>query len=167
MNFAQAKALQTGPVTQATWCIPLRGDDEILLAMKKRGFGVGLWNASGGKVQAGETPVACAAREIREEFTLEVTNLQPVAAINFYFAVTPKWNQQVFGFTTRDWTGTPSETEEMSPRWFKYSQIPYDQMWPDDPLWLPKVLAGEKVGGEFLFDDHNRITEYHLWPLQS
>ena len=36
---------------QATICL-LRKNDEVLLAMKKRGFGVGKWNGVGGKVKA-------------------------------------------------------------------------------------------------------------------
>ena len=35
--------------------------------MKKRGFGVGKWNGFGGKVEAGETVVEAAAREVTEE----------------------------------------------------------------------------------------------------
>ena len=33
----------------------LRREDEILLAMKKRGFGKGRWNGVGGKVEVGES----------------------------------------------------------------------------------------------------------------
>ena len=35
-----------------TLCLLMR-DNEILLAMKKRGFGVGKWNGVGGKVKNG------------------------------------------------------------------------------------------------------------------
>ena len=34
---------------QATLCLLVK-DNEILLAMKKRGFGVGKWNGVGGKI---------------------------------------------------------------------------------------------------------------------
>ena len=33
----------------------LRKDNHILLAMKKRGFGINKWNGAGGKVEEGET----------------------------------------------------------------------------------------------------------------
>ena len=33
----------------------IRDEENILLGMKKRGFGVGKWNGFGGKVQPGET----------------------------------------------------------------------------------------------------------------
>ena len=62
----------------------LREGSKVLLGMKKRGFGVGKWNGFGGKVsayrtesrrsslmllqvEAGETIVEAAAREVREE----------------------------------------------------------------------------------------------------
>ena len=45
----------------------LRREGEVLLGMKKRGFGEGKWNGFGGKVEAGETIVEAAAREVREE----------------------------------------------------------------------------------------------------
>jgi 8-oxo-dGTP diphosphatase/2-hydroxy-dATP diphosphatase len=40
----------------------LRRSSQILLGYKKRGFGQGLWNGFGGKVQNGETIVAAARR---------------------------------------------------------------------------------------------------------
>ena len=36
--------------------------DEILLGLKKRGLGVGLWNGFGGKVEVGESIVSAAKR---------------------------------------------------------------------------------------------------------
>jgi 8-oxo-dGTP pyrophosphatase MutT (NUDIX family) len=167
MNLAQFKAAYSEKLRQATWCIPLRGKDEVLLAMKKRGFGAGLWNASGGKVKPGEDIKSAAAREIYEELGLQVTDLMMVAEIEFYFDDKPDWSQKVTGFTTRIWQREPVETEEMSPQWFRYHEVPYDQMWPDDKLWLPKVLAGKKVAGEFLFGDNNNVLDYHLRTLKK
>ncbi len=46
-----------------TLCFFERGD-EVLLGMKKRGFGVGLWNGFGGKVEAGEAVEAAAHVEL-------------------------------------------------------------------------------------------------------
>ena len=33
----------------------IRDSDQVLLGLKKRGFGVGFWNGFGGKVEKGET----------------------------------------------------------------------------------------------------------------
>jgi hypothetical protein len=31
----------------------------------------------------------------------------------------------------------------MRPQWFTFTDIPYDQMWEDDRIWLPMVLNGQ------------------------
>lgn len=40
----------------------LRQGEEVLLGLKKRGFGAGKWNGFGGKLEAGETPLDSATR---------------------------------------------------------------------------------------------------------
>lgn len=167
MNLVEMKAIHAKDLQLATWCIPLRGEDEILLAYKKRGFGKDLWNASGGKVKPEEKVDEAARREAGEELDIVVENLLLVATMEFYFQSGPIIGMRVEGFTTRTWTGEPKETEEMIPKWFKYKEIPYKQMWPDDEIWLPRVLAGEKLEGEFLFGEGNKILEYNLRPLQT
>ena len=49
------------------------GRGEILLGMKKRGFGQGKWNGFGGKVKEGESIRECARRETLEECGLKVS----------------------------------------------------------------------------------------------
>ena len=39
-----------------------RGADEVLLGLKKRGFGKGKWGGFGGKIEKGETPTECIVR---------------------------------------------------------------------------------------------------------
>ena len=53
----------------------------------------------------------------------------------------------------------------MSPKWFKYEDVPYSQMWADDQIWMPMILAGKKVEGEFLFGDDNNILEHNIRTL--
>ncbi len=43
-------------------------DGNILLAQRKRGSLAGFWEFPGGKIEPGETPEECLAREIFEEF---------------------------------------------------------------------------------------------------
>ena len=42
-------------------------DNQVLLAMKKRGFGEGWWNGAGGKIKEGETPLEAILREMQED----------------------------------------------------------------------------------------------------
>lgn len=126
-------------------------DSQILLGMKKRGFGAGRWNGFGGKVESGETIAEAAARELFEESNLVAGDLLEIGILIFKFAdATP--DLEVHVFRVDKFTGEPQESEEMRPQWFKIADIPYEQMWADDILWLPLLIAGQKFKGEFVFD---------------
>ena len=131
-------------------------EQKILLAMKKRGFGVGKWNGVGGKVQGAETIKEAAIREAREEISVELkeNDLAGVAIIDFSFENKPEFDQQVHVFFTEKWQGEPVESEEMKPEWYSYDELPYKEMWLDDIYWLPQVLAGEKINAKFVFNEN-------------
>lgn len=132
----------------------LINNDEILLAMKKRGFGAGKWNGVGGKVDAGETIEQALVRESQEEIGVTPQEFEKVAVHNFLYSGRTA-DMQVHACLCKKWRGEPVETEEMAPRWFKQSEIPYDDMWPDDIVWLPLVLRDKKLKTEFIFDGDN------------
>ena len=164
MNLKEYEAGLDTPLRQATILLLIRGD-EVLLAMKKRGFGVGKWNGVGGKPNPGEDIREAAIREAEEEIMITPINMQQVGELNFYFPSAPLengWNQQVLVFVTTDWTGEPQETEEMKPSWFKISEIPYGDMWDDDVIWMPKVLAGETVKASFMFGENEKMEEHYI-----
>ncbi len=131
---------------------------QVLLARKKRGFGQGHWNGPGGKVQAGEEIVDAAKREVEEEVCLKVDDLTNVGFLEFVWADKPDWNQRCHVYTGQSFTGTPAETEECAPQWFDIDTIPLDQMWEDDPYWLPAVLRGGSVKKRFFFDADNKLS---------
>lgn len=138
-------------------------EDQILLAMKKRGFGAGHWNGVGGKPSPGENIEDTAVRECQEEINVTPLEFKQVATLEFYFPEDKKdWNQEVIVYICTKWQGTPVETEEMRPQWYTVAEIPYDQMWPDDKIWLPEVLAGKKVNASFHFDKTEQIEKYDL-----
>lgn len=132
---------------------------DICLAMKKRGFGVGRYNGVGGKVEHGESIEDATRREAEEEIGVSVSDMTKVAELTFRFQNKEDWNQLVHVYTTDSWSGEIVETEEMKPEWFSVTSIPYDRMWPDDVLWLPQVLQGAFVTGEFLFGEGDVILE--------
>ena len=143
----------------ASLCLLLRGD-EVLLALKKRGFGQGKWTGVGGKPEPGETIDQTAVRETEEE--IGVTPLDPrhVATLDFIFPDQPRfagWSMQVFVYLADRWLGDPVESEEVAPRWFKRDAIPYPGMWSDAPYWLPPVLRGHHIRATVHFDDEQRV----------
>lgn len=139
----------------------LQTETDILLAMKKRGFGAGKLNGIGGKVQGDETPEQALVREAFEEIevTLEEDKLEKVAILHFSFDAKPEWNQECHVYFISEWEGEPTETEEMRPEWCSKDALPFDKMWQDDVHWLPKVLAGEKVRCHFVFNEDDTMRE--------
>ncbi len=153
----------------ATLCILIRDNPgrEVLLAMKKRGFGAGKWNGVGGKVQEGETIEQAAIRETQEEIGVTMFESHKVAEMAFNFPAKPEWAQTVHVFLVTKWQGEPSESEEMAPQWFAPDTIPYPQMWDGDHLWWPLVLAGKKLKGKFTFADDKLSGEPKIEILSS
>ena len=143
---------------------------QILLAMKKRGFGEGKWNGVGGKIEAGETIEAAAVREAKEEIGVDIepADLKKAAVIDFSFDGKPDFNQRVHAFFTEVWEGEPRESEEMRPEWYSTDAVPYEAMWIDDRHWLPRALAGEKLSARFTFDrDGSEILDMDVSVLSS
>lgn len=121
----------------------------ILLIHKKRGLGAGKINAPGGRLDPGETELACAVREAQEELCITPTGLAHGGKLFFQF--TDGLALHVSVFTASGHLGEPTETEEAKPLWVACEDIPYERMWADDRLWLPLLLAGQKFKGKFLF----------------
>lgn len=140
---------------QLTLCIPVQGQD-VLLGMKKRGFGAGRWNGFGGKLEQGETIEDALFRELHEEVGLIAKSALKVGVLNFQF-VYEDLELEVHVFIVKDFAGVPKETEEMRPQWFSREEVPYSEMWPDDELWFPLMLAEKRFTGSFLMDRPSSI----------
>jgi len=151
-----------------TLCLLVRGDPptEILLGLKKAGFGAGKYNGFGGKVEAGETIERAAVREVEEEVGLIVSedSLQPVARLTFLFPAHPAWDRVTHVFLVTEWEGMPVESVEMRPIWFLVDAIPFEQMWQDDVYWIPRVLAGERIQGCVTFGQDNETVA--AWMIE-
>ncbi len=145
----------------ATLLFVVRGD-EILLIRKKRGHGAGKINAPGGMVEVGETPLQCALREIEEEVGVRALDVAPL--VELHFQDTDGSALLGYAFSARDCVGVPRETAEAAPFWCATSRIPYAQMWEDDVLWLPYLLDGTSVLGEFLMHEE-RLLAHRLRPI--
>jgi len=141
----------------------LRRENEILLAMKKRGFGAGKWNGVGGKLEPGESIEQALVRECKEEINVTPVYYDKVAEHTFIQdANTKPWPMLVHVYFCNQWQGEPQESEEMLPKWYSTSDIPYPEMWDDDVYWLPKVLAGKYIKGNFSFDENDSMIDHTL-----
>ncbi len=136
-------------------------EDNLLLGMKKRGFGAGRYNGFGGKVNPGETIDEGMIREYKEESRIEVLEFKEVGVIEFEFKGNPEILETHI-YKILKYSGEPKETEEMKPRWFKTNEIPYDEMWPADKYWIPLFLDGKKFRGRVYFEDQNKVLDSNI-----
>lgn len=141
---------------ECTLIFPVR-DDQVLLGMKKRGFGEGKWNGFGGKLNVGETPEVAALRELEEECGIKGSELDKIAELKFKQHDGSEFF--VHAYILKNWRGEAVETEEMRPQWWNLSHLPFESMWDDDKVWLEKALDGQKLEGSFIFDEYNVVKE--------
>ncbi|HVS12971.1 MAG TPA: 8-oxo-dGTP diphosphatase [Thermoanaerobaculia bacterium] len=125
-------------------------DQQVLLIRKKRGLGAGKINGPGGRLEPGESIAECAVRETREELLITPTGLEHAGENLFQFV--DGYSIHVHVFRADGFTGTPSETAEAIPIWSTVGALPYDEMWEDDRLWLPHLLARRRFVGRYVFD---------------
>ncbi len=125
-------------------------DGQILLIRKRRGLGAGKINGPGGKLDPGESALECAVRETREELCITASGVAEAGELRFEFVDGTRIHCAVF--TADGYEGEPTETDEAIPLWFPVDRVPFDQMWPDDEVWFPHLLAGRRFDGRCVFD---------------
>ncbi|KAL1732253.1 NUDIX hydrolase domain-like protein [Schizophyllum commune] len=125
-------------------------DGKILLGMKKRGFGIGKINGFGGKVEPDESSRDAAIREMEEESGIRAPLEWAGTLLFFLEGVEKVFHCDVY--RAESFEGEVVETDEMRPAWYSVDDIPYAQMWEDDPYWLPLLVAGTPFIGRADFD---------------
>lgn len=146
------------PKQRATLLFVVR-DGHVLLIHKKRGLGAGKINGPGGRLDDGESPAACAIREVEEELLVTPTGIRQVGELRFQFVD----GLSIHGYVFRadDCLGEPQETDEAVPLWTPIDRIPYDRMWADDRLWIPLMLQETWFSGRFIFDE-DEMVDYQI-----
>ena len=126
-------SMQVGEINWASWqpqevatLMFITQENSVLLIRKKRGLGAGKINGPGGKLEGKETPKDCAIRETNEELLVHPVNVRSAGELFFHATDMPRIHGHVFVAT--NYEGTPTETDEAIPLWFKLDDIPFDQM---------------------------------------
>jgi 8-oxo-dGTP pyrophosphatase MutT (NUDIX family) len=158
----------------------------ILLGMKNRGFGKGMYNSFGGKRERGESFVQGACRELEEETGIVVDTNRMASSQLGVLHVTFQDNSvemvvHVFRIEVTTTTNASEAAsalpldpltirgcEEITPHWFEdFHHMPLDNMFADDSIWVCYTLeTNQKVDGWFHFlaggQETNTILQYYV-----
>ncbi|MCY0906442.1 8-oxo-dGTP diphosphatase [Arthrobacter sp. H14-L1] len=156
---------------EVTLCFLLRDEDgrqDVLLGLKKSGFGTGKVVGIGGHLEPGESAAQAICREVAEEVHVHVEecSLLDAGTVDFVFPAKPQWDMHTTVFLSRRWEGQPTESSEIAPQWHPVSTLPHEQMWADSLRWLPPMLAGERLAVRVVLNaDNETVANYTAKPL--
>ena len=116
-------------------------------------------------MEAGESVEAAAIREVAEEVGVRVRGLE-LRALLRYDDPAQGLAMEGFVFVSSEFHGAPARTAEADPFWCRVDEIPYDEMWDNDRIWLPKILQGECIRADFHFC-RNRLVAHTVAPVTN
>lgn len=115
-------------------------DGHLLLGQRKTGQGEPVWQFPGGHLDAGETVLECAAREVFEETGLEIAHAGHAGYTDELFAVGDRHYLTLY-VTAACLSGEPKVMEPEKCRcwqWFPYDELP-------EPLFQPIINLMKQV----------------------
>lgn len=146
----------------ATLCYVRRNRQTLMLHRNKKtnDMHAGKWNGLGGKFEPGETPEACAIREIYEESGLVVHNPALQGVLTF-----PAFDDDVdwyaFVFVAREFTGDLIDSPEGDLAWIDDADLLALPLWPGDRIFLRWLEQGSIFSGRFDYVD-GRLVDHHV-----
>ena len=109
-----------------------------------------------------------AIREVEEEcgLILDPKDVIYTGICDFEFKNDPV-HLEVHVYEARKYSGEVTESDEMKPKWFKISDMPYDKMWIDDEFWHPYFFRQQKFKSYFLYEGFDKILTHQVTPVES
>jgi 8-oxo-dGTP diphosphatase len=141
---------------------------QVLLLKRARGlFGEGRWFVPGGKVAVDEKPENCVVRETLEETGLYIKNPKQIGMVHFYKDSrrdVPEWSSHVF--LSREFSRTLTEGREGRLKWFNVDNLPFHEMWEDDPFWVGHVFDERPFEARFYYKgDFEKLVDRSIVQL--
>jgi len=127
------------------------GQTLMLHRVKKSGdIHYGKWNGLGGKFEPGESPEACAIREVREESGLTLHNPELRGVLTFpQFRSGEDW--YVFVYVAHSFSGTQIHSTEGQLAWIDDERLLDLPLWPGDRIFLPWLQQKRFFSGRFFY----------------
>lgn len=137
----------------ATLCYVQRGGQTLMVhrVKKQNDMHQGKWNGLGGKLEAGESPEACAIREVEEESGLRCRNPRLRGIITFpAFDDVDDW--YTFLFTIDDFEGELIDSPEGVLAWIDNDRLLDLNLWPGDRIFLPWLDQDTFFSARFVYE---------------
>ena len=137
----------------------LKRDSKTLMLhriKKEQDFHEGKWNGLGGKLEAGETPEACAIREVREESCLDLVDPRLRGIITFpMFDQIDDW--YVYLFTGTQFSGETIDSPEGNLEWIDDEKLLDLTLWEGDYIFLKWLNQDRFFSGKFVYENKELI----------
>jgi 8-oxo-dGTP pyrophosphatase MutT (NUDIX family) len=133
-----------------TVCYPINGA-QIILGYKKVRLGAGLYNGFGGRLEVDEKIDTTAAREFTEESGLKAEEIEKIG-ITLITYESGERPIQLHLYLVSKFFGELKVTDEMDPKQFPLTEIPYEQMWQNEKFCLPLIIQRQYFVGHFHYD---------------
>ena len=119
----------------------IKKDDKIFITKRSYGDFIDMWEFPGGKVEVGETQEEALIREIEEELELDITNLNYLTTVEYYY---PSFHLIMHCFICEICGGTLSLNAHNDAKWVSLEQLASQKWIPADIEVVEKLLAVTK-----------------------
>ena len=110
----------------------------------------GKYNGLGGKFIAGETPLECVHREVREESGFDIKNPRLHGVMTFpEFKDNEDW--LVFLYTATEFSGTQKECDEGNLEWVLDEELTNLPLWEGDKFFLAWLKEDRRFYAKFIY----------------
>ena len=120
----------------------------------------GKWNGLGGKLEPGESPEACAVREVREESGLEIRSLRYGGLLVFAGFKGEDW--YVWVYTSEAFDGELIDSDEGRLQWIPDAELRSLPLWPSDLLFLDWLEAGKVFSARFAYSPQDEMLGHEV-----
>lgn len=120
----------------------------------------GKWNGLGGKLEPGESPEACAVREVREESGLEIRSLRYGGLLVFAGFKGEDW--YVWVYTSEAFDGELIDSDEGRLQWIPDDELRSLPLWPSDLLFLDWLEAGKVFSARFAYSPQDEMLGHEV-----
>lgn len=147
---------------QTTLCYIEKDNKYLMLhrTKKENDMNHDKWIGIGGKLEEGETPLACILREAKEETGLTLNRVTYRGII--YFKNSYYYDEDMHLFTCSDFSGTIKECDEGVLEWVDKDKIYSLPLWEGDKIFLEALVSDDRFFELTLNYDKDTLISHQM-----